>query len=263
MTSIGRPAAYDNNFGKEIKMARKEENLAENLNKLAGNSAGSGIKYVNRADKEKLDKDGFLKIFTTQLTHQDPLSPMDQKEMTAELAQMGALEQMTNMNSKLDKLAVNPKLQNQMVGVSLLGKEVTTNGTSVDFNGSSEGVDIPINLPTNGKNVSVRISDTKGQMIRQLEFENLPKGANNIRWDGKKEDDSLIGKGTYNVSVFGKDENMKSFLGETKVKGLVTGVKFSNGELVLNIDGTKQVLLKDIESLEEPRDNVAKKPEII
>jgi flagellar basal-body rod modification protein FlgD len=262
LANIGRPVAFQNNYAKDIKMAKKEENLAENLNKLSGNTQNNGIKYVNRADKEKLDKDGFLKIFTSQLTNQDPFNPMDQKEMTSELAQMGTLEQMTNMNAKLDKLIGNPKLQNQMYGVSLLGKEITTAGTTIDFNGESAGVDIPINLPMNGKTVSVRITDSKGQIVKQLELENLPKGANTIHWDGKKEDESLIGKGTYNISVLGKNESMQGFTGETKVRGLVTGVKFTNGELVLNVDGSKQVFLKDIESLEEPRDNIAKKPEI-
>jgi len=263
LANIGRPAALQNNFAKDIKMATKDENLADNLNKLAGNSQNSGIKYVNRAEKERLDKDGFLKILTSQLTNQDPFNPMDQKDMTSELAQMGALEQMTNMNAKLDKMIGNPKLQNQMYGVSLLGKEITTAGTTIDFDGENTGVDIPINLPMNGKTVSVRISDSKGQMIRQLELENLPKGTNTVHWDGKKEDETLIDKGTYNISVIGKNESLQTFTGETKLKGLVTGVKFANGELVLNIDGSKQVFLKDVESLEEPRDNIAKKPETI
>lgn len=243
-------------------MANREKNLAENLNKLAGNSTNTGIKYVNRADKEKLDKDGFLKIFTSQLTNQDPFNPMDQKDMTAELAQMGALEQMTNMNAKLEKLVENPKIQNQLVGATFLGKEITTSGTSIDFNGGNGGVEIPINLPMYGKTVSVRISDAKGQMIKQIELENLPKGTHNIQWDGKKEDNTLVDKGSYNISVFAKDESLQGFNGETKLRGKVTGVKFVNGDLVLSIDGSKQVFLKDVESLEEPKDNVIKKPEI-
>lgn len=262
MAVIGRPPGLESNLAKSIKMASKQENLAENLNKLSGNAESSGIKYVNRADKEKLDKDGFLKIFTSQLTNQDPFNPMDQKEMTSELAQMGSLEQMTNMNSKLDKLIGDPKLQKQMVGVSLLGKEITTAGTTIDYDGSDAGVDIPINLPKNGKTVSIRISDSKGQMINQLEYADLPKGSHIIHWDGKKEDQTLMSKGTFNISIFGKDESMLTFKGETKTKGLVTGIKFLNGEMVLNVDGSKQVSLRDIESLEEPRDNSVKKPEL-
>ncbi len=239
-------------------MARKEENLAENLNKLSGNSQTTGIKYVNRADKEKLDKDGFLKILTSQIKNQDPFNPMDQKEMTGELAQIGALEQMTNMNAKLDKLVGNPKLQSQTTGIGFLGKQITTSGTTVDFDGTEAGVDIPINLPLNGKTVNVRISDSKGQLIKELGFANLPKGSHKIHWDGTKEDQTLVGKGNYKITVFGKDETEKSFKGETKVKGLVTGVRFNSGEIVLNVDGSKEVYLKDIESLEEPRDNTEK-----
>ncbi len=259
MASIGRPVGIENSFGKDIKIGRKEENLAENLNKLSGNQENFGIKYVNRGDKERLDKDGFLKILTSQLTNQDPFNPMDQKEMTAELAQIGTLEQMTNLNAKLDKLVGNPKVQSQIAGIGFLGKEITTSGTTVEFDGTEKGVDIPVNLPNIGKSVTVRISDLKGQLIKQIELADLPKGAHKIYWDGKKEDQTLMSKGNYNISVFGKDEAMKGFQGETKIKGLVTGIKFNNGEIVLNINGSKEVFLKDVESLEEPRDNTENK----
>jgi flagellar hook assembly protein FlgD len=163
------------------------------------------------------------------------------------------------MNTKLDKLVGNPKIQSQIAGIGFLGKEITTSGTTVEFDGTEKGVDIPVTLPLNGKLVSVRISDLKGQLIKQMEIADLPKGSHKIHWDGKKEDQTLMSKGNYNISVFGKDETMKGFQGETKVKGLVTGIKFNNGEIVLNINGSKEVFLKDVESLEEPRDNTENK----
>lgn len=249
MAIIGKPAGMESKFASTIKMSK--ENLAESLNKAAGNTPNKGIKYVNREDKEKLDKNGFLRILTSQLTNQDPFNPMDQKDMTAELAQIGALEQMTNMNSKLDKLIGNPKMQGQVAALSFLGKKITTSGSTVEFDGSSAGVDIPINLPLRGKEVSVRISDSKGQVIRQLTLLDLPEGFSQVHWDGKKDDQSLIGKGTYNISVFGKDETEKVFSGESKVKGLVTGVKFKDGEIVLKLSGEQEVYLRDVENLED------------
>jgi flagellar basal-body rod modification protein FlgD len=209
------------------------------------------IKFVDRSSKEKLDKDGFLKILTSQLTNQDPFNPMDQKQMTGELAQMSSLEQMTNMNSKLDKIAGNPLVQNQFFGASFLGKEISSLGTTVDLKGE-EGAEVPIYLPMDAKELKVRITDAKGQLIKDLIVENVPKGGHYIKWDGTKEDGKFVGKGTYNVSVMGKNHSMESFNGETRVKGTVTGVHIKNGELVLRIDGDKQVFLKDVESFSMP-----------
>ena len=51
-----------------------------------------------------LDKDSFLKILVTQLTHQDPIQPMEDREFIAQMAQFSTLEQMTNLSSEMGQL---------------------------------------------------------------------------------------------------------------------------------------------------------------
>ena len=77
---------------------------------------GKGLK-VNAA----LDKNDFLKILITQLSHQDPTQPMDDKAFIAQMAQFSSLEQMTNMSDGLAKVA-NLVAKSQAVG--LLGNVV-------------------------------------------------------------------------------------------------------------------------------------------
>ena len=68
-----------------------------------------------------LDKNDFLKILITQLSHQDPTQPMDDKAFIAQMAQFSSLEQMTNMNEGLAKVA---SLVAKSQAVSLLGSTV-------------------------------------------------------------------------------------------------------------------------------------------
>ena len=63
-------------------------------------------KNNNSAEKKKgndLDKDAFLRLLTTQLSHQDPLNPMEDREFIAQLAQFSSLEQMQNLNQSVNK----------------------------------------------------------------------------------------------------------------------------------------------------------------
>jgi len=74
-----------------------------------------------RTSKNELGKDDFLKILITQLTHQDPTRPMEDREFIAQMAQFSSLEQMTNMSRDFNKLH-NVIASNQ--AINLIGKTV-------------------------------------------------------------------------------------------------------------------------------------------
>ncbi|MEN1759446.1 flagellar hook capping FlgD N-terminal domain-containing protein [Anoxynatronum sibiricum] len=52
----------------------------------------------SRQNNSALDKDAFMRLLVTQLSNQDPLSPMEDREFIAQMAQFSSLEQMQNLN---------------------------------------------------------------------------------------------------------------------------------------------------------------------
>ncbi len=74
-----------------------------------------------RQHRQELGKDDFIKILITQLSHQDPTAPMEDKEFIAQMAQFSSLEQMTNMAQDFSKLA---SMFTSSEAVSSLGKSV-------------------------------------------------------------------------------------------------------------------------------------------
>jgi flagellar basal-body rod modification protein FlgD len=83
------------------------------------NTALNPAKAAERG--QTLGKDDFLMILLTQLTHQDPTSPLEDKEFVAQMAQFSTLEQLKNMSAELAKVfGVMAKSQ----AIGLLGKTV-------------------------------------------------------------------------------------------------------------------------------------------
>ena len=71
--------------------------------------------------QNSLGKDAFLKLLTVQMSHQNPLSPMDNRDMIAQLAQFSSVEQMTEVNKNLDSMKT---FYSSQTGYSMLGKSV-------------------------------------------------------------------------------------------------------------------------------------------
>ncbi len=253
MPGIGRPSSGPNQFSNisiadaRVKKKSRDAKVGDKLNALAGSEQESK-RFVDRKTHNKMGKDGFLKLLSHQLANQDPLKPMDQKQFAADLAQFSQLEQMSNMNTKLDKLSNNAPTENKFYGASFLGKEVLTKGSTLHYDGESRDVNIPFYLEQPAKAVMINVYDSKRQLIAQVESESMGQGQQSLVWDGKGVDGIRATKDDYTFEVRAWDNQMNSFKAESKAKGVVSAVDFENGETILTLTNGKKVFLRDVDS---------------
>src|SRR2546429_9924702 len=73
---------------------------------------------------QAVDQKQFLQLFIAQLQHQDPLSPLEPDQLTAQLAQFSQLEQLTGVNDRLDNLAAQSKGTGRAALPQLLAKKI-------------------------------------------------------------------------------------------------------------------------------------------
>ncbi|PCJ57686.1 MAG: flagellar hook capping protein [Candidatus Hydrogenedentota bacterium] len=94
-------------------------------------SSENGSTQPARDVNDELGKDAFLRLLVLQLQNQDPLDPVDNSDMLAQLAQFSALEGQNNLNESFVKLSGNIDQLNFISASQLLGKTVK----GVDLNG--------------------------------------------------------------------------------------------------------------------------------
>ena len=89
-----------------------------------------------RKNSQELGKDDFLKLLMAQLTHQDPMEPMDNSQFIAQMAQFSSLEQMYNVSNGFTKMA---QLMQSSEAAGSLGKRVELDVEGERIAGIAEG----------------------------------------------------------------------------------------------------------------------------
>jgi flagellar basal-body rod modification protein FlgD len=90
-------------------------------------AAGTGVDPESRGVQVgepggEMGKDQFMQLLVVQMQNQDPLDPVDNKELIAQLAQFSALEQMQNLNTRFELFKENTL---GAIASSLIGRQVT------------------------------------------------------------------------------------------------------------------------------------------
>ncbi|ARJ64766.1 flagellar hook capping protein [Magnetospirillum sp. ME-1] len=180
----------------------------------------------------------FLTMLTTQLKHQDPLSPMDSTQFTNQLVQFSSVEQQINANSNLEKLIKLQQTSQTSQGINYLGQTVEMSGTDLPLQDGAAS--LTYTLPKEARDVKIAIRDSSGAVVKTINGE-TKAGAHSLDWDGKNSSGTQLDDGRYSITVTATAADGSSITTTSTTFGRVTKVTndATSGTTLVMAAGTK------------------------
>jgi len=158
-------------------------------------SASSSAKASTAADTQ----DRFLKLLVTQMKNQDPLNPMDNAQVTSQMAQLSTVTGIDKLNVTLQALSDSMASSQSLQAATMIGHGVLVPGEGVDMlNGVGFG---GIELAQSADKVDIAIYDQAGALVRNMHLGAQPVGLVNWQWDGRDNSGVSVADGGYLFAV--------------------------------------------------------------
>ncbi|SFU29117.1 flagellar hook assembly protein FlgD [Xenorhabdus koppenhoeferi] len=198
-------------------------------------------------------KDNFLNILVAQLKNQDPTNPMQNSELTSQLAQISTVQGVEKLNKTLGAV-VGQMGENQAMQTTLLikrGVMVPGDKILVGFN-EEKGISITrfgFELTRPADEVKITIKDKSGAVVREMDFGQFNAGVHSFEWNGKNADGKEVENGAYSFTVSASYQNQAIVtlpLTHAVVNGVMRGEDGTKLDLGLagtvTIDKVRQIL---------------------
>ncbi|MBW1680294.1 MAG: hypothetical protein JRF59_04830 [Deltaproteobacteria bacterium] len=194
-------------------------------------SSTAGTIGSSAVNKSTLGRDDFLKIFLAQVSHQDPLNPMEATEFTAQLAQFSSLEQLFNLNKNVESMKEAQSDSSRFQALSLLGREILAEGDTLDLEEGSIATGA-FNLPEQA-DCTVLVKDRYGNIVRRIRLGPLGEGPQAFQWDGLNDAGARADAGTYSFEIEAVGDQGHAVLADPMIRGRVSRVSLEGAEPVL------------------------------
>lgn len=224
----------------------------------SASSVLSNLNISNKAPEKKsneLGQSAFLELMITQMNNQDPLSPQDNTEFVAQLAQFSSVEGLERLNKNFQDFTGTFMSNQALQASSLVGRSVTVTSEYARLN-PSDIVAGSVELPAASSDLSVSIYNAAGGLVAKIPVGQVPQGETVFRWDGENlevngelltwQADNPAPAGEYRFEVYATQDGKVEQL-ETSLSANVNSVTLgADGTLTLNLAGVGPVNIADV-----------------
>lgn len=157
---------------------------------------GSTVGSSTRADKADSNtdpqaaQDRFLKLLVAQINSQDPLNPMDNAQMTTQMAQISTVSGIEQLNATLKGMSDQYSAMQGLQGTALIGRQALVEGNRLGFDGDeARGA---LALSGAASQVVVDVVGSNGELIDSVNLGALPAGQHAFSWNASGVDPARV-----------------------------------------------------------------------
>lgn len=215
-------------------------------------NAGTASSQANRPADEL--RDNFMTLLITQMKNQDPLKPMENSEMTSQLAQINTVNGIQELNASLQAINGQIEAGQSLQAAALIGQGVLVTGNRVLVDHDSEGqahtTPFGVELDAPAENLRITITAADGSLVNRYDLGSAGTGIESFTWDGRTAQGELAAQGAYHVqieSLQGDEARPVPTLNYARVGGVTPK---SDGGVMLDLGAVYgQVGLHDIKQI--------------
>lgn len=178
-------------------------------------------------------QDRFMKLLVSQINNQDPLNPMDNAEMTSQIAQINTVTGIQQVNETIKSIAEQFSAAQMLQGSSMVGRDVLVEGNRLHTQaGQGSGA---FELTGAADAVTVFAVAPGGQVVASRELGGLAAGRHDVAFDTS----SYSGTAPLTLRVMASRASLPVEATPLE-RAEVASVGLDNGALSLRVQGRSQ-----------------------
>jgi flagellar basal-body rod modification protein FlgD len=175
-------------------------------------------------------QDRFLKLLVAQLNNQDPMNPMDNAQMTSQMAQINTVTGIQQVNETLKDMATQFSGMQVLQGSTMVGHDVLLESNQLSRNaGVAAGA---IDLAGKADTVKIDILSPGGQVLDSLNLGPKSAGRQNFSWDASQY--TGLGEPTFRVTA---TQGGNAVAATALARDKVLSVGSENGVMTVQLQG--------------------------
>lgn len=208
-----------------------------------GTSDATAAAKANAANDPAASQDRFLKLLVAQLNNQDPMNPLDNAQMTSQIAQINTVSGIQQLNQTMQSMAAQFNSLQVMQGQSLVGRNVMVEGSSLAVVDQAGKGGFELQSPATA--VVVEVLTPGGQVVDTVTLGAQSMGRHTFEWDASNYKGDTAGLQFRVTALNGNKQIQSAPLALAKV--MAAGAE--DGQLVLSLSNGTSINYNQIKAM--------------